>query len=117
MHKKIVYIDMDGVIVDLGTNINNWFNKHPDLHKKYNVSIPNNLELINGKFFVSEEVLPQTISLLQTRSIPLGIELVIGNHQEFDFSAEYFGVLLQYPGKFGQIYNYQSAIFVGLGVP
>mgnify|MGYP005628872947 FL=1 len=52
-----------------------------------------------GKFFVSEQVLPQTISLLQTRSIPLGIELVIGNHQEFDFSAEYFGVLLQYPGK------------------
>ncbi|MDG1328854.1 MAG: aminomethyl-transferring glycine dehydrogenase [Flavobacteriaceae bacterium] len=63
-----------------------------------------------GKFFVSEEVLPQTISLLQTRSIPLGIELVIGNHQEFDFSAEYFGVLLQYPGKFGQIYNYQSFV-------
>ena len=63
-----------------------------------------------GKFFVSEEVLPQTISLLKTRSIPLGIELVIGNHQEFDFSSEYFGVLLQYPGKFGQIYNYQSFV-------
>ena len=63
-----------------------------------------------GKFFVSEQVLPQTISLLQTRSIPLGIELVIGNHQEFDFSSEYFGVLLQYPGKFGQIYNYQSFV-------
>ena len=63
-----------------------------------------------GKFFVSEEVLPQTISLLKTRSIPLGIELVIGKHQEFDFSSEYFGVLLQYPGKFGQIYNYQSFV-------
>ena len=63
-----------------------------------------------GKFFVSEEVLPQTISLLQTRSIPLGIELVIGNHQEFNFSSEYFGILLQYPGKFGQIYNYQSFV-------
>ena len=63
-----------------------------------------------GKFFVSEQVLPQTISLLKTRSIPLGIELVIGNHQEFDFSSEYFGVLLQYPGKFGQIYNYQSFV-------
>jgi 5'(3')-deoxyribonucleotidase len=36
MIKKVVFIDMDGVIVDLGTNINNWFNKHPDLHKKYN---------------------------------------------------------------------------------
>ena len=63
-----------------------------------------------GKFFVSEEVLPQTISLLQTRSIPLGIELVIGNHEEFEFSSEYFGILLQYPGKFGQIYNYKTFV-------
>jgi hypothetical protein len=29
MLKKVVFLDMDGVIVDLGTNINNWFNKHP----------------------------------------------------------------------------------------
>ena len=29
MVKKVVFLDMDGVIVDLGTNINNWFNKHP----------------------------------------------------------------------------------------
>lgn len=41
------------------------------------------------KFFVSEEVLPQTISLLYTRAIPLGIELVIGNHQSFDFSTDF----------------------------
>src|SRR5690606_12577677 len=45
------------------------------------------------KFFVSEEVLPQTISLLTTRAIPLGIELVIGNHEEFDFSKEFFGAI------------------------
>ena len=63
-----------------------------------------------SKFFVSEEVLPQTISLLQTRSIPLGIELVIGNHEKFEFSSEYFGILLQYPGKFGQIYNYKTFV-------
>jgi glycine dehydrogenase len=63
-----------------------------------------------SKFFVSEEVLPQTISLLQTRSIPLGIELVIGNHEKFEFSSEYFGILLQYPGKFGRIYNYTTFV-------
>jgi len=33
------------------------------------------------KFFVSEEVLPQTLSLLQTRSNPIGIKLVVGNHE------------------------------------
>ncbi len=62
------------------------------------------------KFFVSEEVLPQTLSLLQTRAIPIGIELVIGNHQEFDFSSAFFGCLLQYPGKNGMVYDYADFI-------
>jgi len=55
------------------------------------------------KFFVSEEVLPQTLSLLQTRATPLGIELVVGNHNEFGFDTDFYGGLLQYPGKHGQI--------------
>ena len=63
-----------------------------------------------NKFFVSEEVFPQTISVLQTRSLPIGVELVIGNHEEFDFSLEFFGAILQYPGKFGQVYNYADFI-------
>lgn len=62
------------------------------------------------KFFVSEEVLPQTISLLETRSNPLGIELVIGDHESFDFSEEYFGAILQYPGKHGKVYDYKSFV-------
>ncbi|MDP5060588.1 MAG: aminomethyl-transferring glycine dehydrogenase [Maribacter sp.] len=62
------------------------------------------------KFFVSEEILPQTLSLLKTRSIPLGIELVVGNHEEFDFSIDFYGVLLQYPGKYGQVYDYSSFV-------
>ncbi|CAM4272778.1 aminomethyl-transferring glycine dehydrogenase [Gillisia limnaea] len=62
------------------------------------------------KFFVSEEVLPQTISLLKTRAIPLGIELVIGDHSEFDFSTEYFGAILQYPGKSGVVHNYTQFV-------
>lgn len=55
------------------------------------------------KFFVSNEILPQTLSLLQTRSTPIGIELVIGDPNEFDFSNEFFGAILQYPGKSGQV--------------
>lgn len=60
------------------------------------------------KFFVSEEVLPQTLSLLQTRSAPLNIELVVGNHEEFEFDASFYGALLQYPGKYGVVYDYAS---------
>ena len=62
------------------------------------------------KFFVSNEILPQTLSLLQTRSSPIGIELVIGNHKDFDFSDDFFGAILQYPGKFGQIFNYEEFV-------
>jgi len=62
------------------------------------------------KFFVSEEVLPQTLSLLQTRSAPLGIELVIGDHETFEFSSDYFGALLQYPGKTGVVCDYSSFV-------
>ena len=62
------------------------------------------------KFFVSEEVLPQTISLLQTRATPLGIQLVIGNHEEFDYSKEFFGAILQYPGRSGVVYDYNNFV-------
>ena len=63
-----------------------------------------------SKFFVSEEILPQTLSVLQTRSTPLNIELVIGNHETFDFSSDFFGAILQYPGKYGQVYDYSGFI-------
>lgn len=62
------------------------------------------------KFFVSEEILPQTLSVLQTRSTPIGVELVVGNHETFDFSTEFFGAILQYPGKYGQVNDYTSFI-------
>jgi len=63
-----------------------------------------------NKFFVSEEILPQTLSVLQTRSTPIGVELVIGNHDEFNFSEDFFGAIIQYPGKFGQIHDYAGFI-------
>ena len=62
------------------------------------------------KFFVSEDILPQTLSLLETRSTPIGVELVVGNHKDFNFSSEYFGVMLQYPGKTGTVHNYKEFI-------
>jgi 5'(3')-deoxyribonucleotidase len=34
--KKIVYIDMDGVLVDLEREFNDWFEAHPHLRERYN---------------------------------------------------------------------------------
>ena len=59
-----------------------------------------------NKFFVSEMCLPQTIDILKTRSEPLGIEVIIGSHLEYDFSESCFAVLIQYPGKYGEVTDY-----------
>lgn len=63
-----------------------------------------------SKFFVSEAILPQTLSVLKTRATPIGIELVIGNHEEFDFADDFFGAILQYPGKHGQVHDYTDFV-------
>ncbi len=60
------------------------------------------------KFFVDENVLPQTLSLLETRATPLEIELVLGNPEQFTFTTDFFGSLLQYPGKHGQVKDFKE---------
>jgi glycine dehydrogenase len=55
------------------------------------------------KFFVSDDTLAQTISLIQTRAEPLEIDVVVGKLNEFDFSRDFYGCLMQYPGVHGNI--------------
>jgi len=57
-------------------------------------------------FFVSEGCHPQTIDVVRTRAKPLGYEVVVGNHAQYDFSQDTFGVLLQYPATDGTIEDY-----------
>jgi glycine dehydrogenase len=61
-----------------------------------------------SKFFVSDKCFPQTIDVLKTRSNPLGIELIIGDYNSFEFTTEVFGAMLQYPDVTGQINNYKT---------
>jgi glycine dehydrogenase len=61
-------------------------------------------------YFVSRDCHPQTIDVLQTRAKPLGIEIIIGDHQTFDFTQPIFGAILQYPATDGTIYDYRAFI-------
>ena len=61
-------------------------------------------------FFVSEQCFPQTIDLLHTRAEPLGIDLVIGDYEDFGFDEEVFGVLLQYPAGDGEVCDYSNFV-------
>lgn len=59
-------------------------------------------------FWISEACHPQTIAVVETRAKALGIHIIIGNHQTFEFDQPVFGVLLQYPATDGAIYDYQA---------
>lgn len=61
-------------------------------------------------FFVSQGCHPQTIEVVQTRARPLGIDVIVGDHQTFGFEQKIFGAILQYPASDGTIYDYQGFI-------
>ena len=60
------------------------------------------------RFFIDEDCFPQTIEIIKTRAEPVGIEVQIGNPD--DFSGEAFGILLQYPGASGEVRNHRDII-------
>ncbi|MDX2344803.1 MAG: aminomethyl-transferring glycine dehydrogenase [Acidimicrobiia bacterium] len=51
-------------------------------------------------FFVDAECHPQVIQVVQTRAVPLGIDVVVGDPAAID-TAQVYGVVLQYPGTTG----------------
>ena len=53
--------------------------------------------------FVSIDCHPQTISVLRTRAEAIGIEVITGDPNEFDFGTPVFAVVLQYPTTDGMI--------------
>ena len=59
-----------------------------------------------NSFFISEGCHPQTIEVVRTRAEPLDIEIIVGDHNTYDFSQPTFGALLQYPDTNGNITDY-----------
>lgn len=62
------------------------------------------------KFFVSELCFPQTIDVLKTRTEPIGVELVIGDHRTVELDETFFGALVQYPAANGEAYDYSEFV-------
>ncbi|MCC7327909.1 MAG: aminomethyl-transferring glycine dehydrogenase [Burkholderiales bacterium] len=59
------------------------------------------------RFFVADDVFPQTIDVLRTRAHPLGITVVVGPAEEAH-ASEAFAALLQYPGANGEVRDYRT---------
>ena len=60
-------------------------------------------------FFVDQSCHPQTIGVIRTRALPLGIEVIVGTTETLD-PTKVFGAIFQYPGTFGHVRDYTGEI-------
>ncbi|MFN4248853.1 MAG: aminomethyl-transferring glycine dehydrogenase [Flavipsychrobacter sp.] len=67
-----------------------------------------NLE--RAKFFVDENIFPQTLDVVITRATPLGATVVVGDYKTATIDNTYFGALVQYPNDKGSVEDYRGFI-------
>ena len=60
--------------------------------------------------FVDENIFPQTLDVLLTRSEPFGIELIVDNYADYTFSGKEFGAIVQYPAANGEVRDYSDFV-------
>lgn len=56
--------------------------------------------------FVDENIFPQTLDVLITRSEPFGIEIVRDDYASYEFTGKEFGAIVQYPAADGDVRDY-----------
>ena len=61
-------------------------------------------------FLVSAQVFPQTISILKTRAKHLGINIIVQDERQFEFTSKTFGILLQYPAMNGAVTDNRALV-------
>jgi glycine dehydrogenase len=61
-----------------------------------------------NRFFVDENIFPQTLEVIQTRANALNIDVVTGDIFSMDVSAGIFGCMVQYPSGDGSIRDYSG---------
>jgi len=62
------------------------------------------------KFFVDNEIFPQTKDVILTRAEPLGIDIVFGDYKVVGIDNTFFGAMVQYPNNIGSIEDYREFI-------
>lgn len=62
------------------------------------------------RFFVDTEIFPQTMDVVITRAIPIGIEIITGDYKNAKLDETYFGALVQYPNNKGSVEDYHQFI-------
>ncbi len=60
-------------------------------------------------FFVDEGCHPQTIAVIRTRALPLGIDVIVGAPEALQ-PERVFGAIFQYPGTLGHVRDFTAEI-------
>src|SRR6267142_23967 len=74
------------------------------------MTLSHSLKESRSVFFVSTDCHPQTIDVVRTRARALGIEVVVGDHEKFQFDDRVFGALVQYPNTYGEISDFSGFV-------
>ena len=61
-----------------------------------------------NQLFVDRNIFPQTLDVLLTRSEPFGIELIVDEYDEYEFTGREFGAIVQYPAADGAVRDYAA---------
>ena len=61
-----------------------------------------------NQLFVDEDIYPQVLDLLMTRSEPFGIEIIRDNYAAYTFTGKEFGAIVQYPSADGAVRDYAA---------
>ncbi|MDF1570977.1 MAG: aminomethyl-transferring glycine dehydrogenase [Bacteroidales bacterium] len=75
-----------------------------------------------NEFFIDRNIFPQTMDLLRSKAVPLGIEIATGDFRTTTFSDNTFGCMVQYPAADGKLFDFstfattarEKGIFVGV---
>ncbi|MBO7281857.1 MAG: aminomethyl-transferring glycine dehydrogenase [Alistipes sp.] len=59
-----------------------------------------------NQLFVDENIFPQTLDVLLTRSEPFGIEIIRDDFATYEFTGKEFGAVLQFPAANGEVRDY-----------
>ena len=60
--------------------------------------------------FVDESIFPQNLAVIQTRVIPQGMKIQVGNYKELEFTPEIFACIIQYPNASGSVEDYREFV-------
>ena len=73
-----------------------------------NVAFNNRHNTKANQIFIDEDIFPQTKEVLKTRTRSMDLKTISGQAKNFDFNAEVFCTVIQYPDSGGEVHDWEN---------